>query len=69
MNGQANVYLAYCAVLLLFFIGLYDVWAAFRLPPGNTVSHVVYHWALAFPVLPFLIGLLLGHLLWPTGRH
>lgn len=45
---------------------LWDVYAAFfTAGAGDTISEVVLGWARAHPVVPFLAGVLAGHLLWP----
>lgn len=52
---------------LLVFIGVYDVWASYTLGRSATVSYVVQSWAIQFPILGVLIGIILGHLFWPVG--
>lgn len=58
----ALAFLAVCGM-----VGGYDVYAAFALPPGNTVSAILYGWGQSFPVFPVVLGILLGHLFWPVG--
>ena len=45
-------------------IGL-DVWLATRNPPSATISRSVLDWSLDHPVIPFAIGVVMGHILWP----
>ena len=68
-NGWTPVVLALCLRGLLTAIGVYDVLVSYRVIPGCTVSSVVHEWSQLFPVMPFAIGLLVGHLLWPVGRR
>ena len=46
-------------------VGLYDVFAALFLPPDSTVSAIVLDLAKRYPILPLLVGIVLGHLFWP----
>jgi len=43
----------------------WDVYAATNKERGDTVSEVVLGFARRHPVIPFLLGVLMGHLLWP----
>jgi len=56
------------ALLLLFSlvaVGVWDLAAILKGQNHDTVSAIVYDWARRFPLLPFGIGLLLGHVLAP----
>ena len=56
------------AVLLLSVVagvGLWDIIAVGIGRPADTVSVVVQGWAMSFPILPLVIGLILGHVFWP----
>lgn len=56
------------AVLLLgnlFLAGIWDVCFLSLGRPEATVSKILQGWSLNFPILPLLIGVLLGHLFWP----
>lgn len=44
-------------------IGAWDLYA--RREPGATVSEVVLNAALRHPLVPFMLGVLMGHLFWP----
>lgn len=48
----------------LLLVGLWDGWQLVLGNPGYTVSSVLRDWSTAYPILPFAIGLLVGHLLW-----
>lgn len=61
------------AALLIFIaiIGVYDLWVGNSFGWQLTVSYQIQVWSEKWPVLPLLVGLVLGHLLWPTkpGPH
>lgn len=42
-----------------------DVLLATGNPPSKTVSRGILDWSLDHPVIPFGIGVVLGHMLWP----
>lgn len=56
------------AVLLLatmFLAGVWDVWVTYHERPDETVSNILQGWSVLYPVLPLLVGILLGHIFWP----
>lgn len=55
-------------ILLVATVALagFDVWAAFNSRKGDTLSEVI--WTLAKrPIVPFVFGVIAGHLFWPKG--
>lgn len=54
-------------VCCLAVIGLYDI-AALWFPGRSMVSHVVLDFAGENPIVPFLFGVICGHLFWPQTR-
>ena len=64
---SANAYVAAVLMIVILFVGVYDVLALFAKGQAFTVSYVVKSWSAHFPVIPLLIGLILGHLLWPVS--
>jgi hypothetical protein len=56
-------------ILILIVVTLlliaWDVYAYLAAGSQATISRVVLDWAGHHPVLPFLIGVVAGHLLWP----
>jgi len=44
---------------------VWDIYAATNKERGDTISEVVLDFARRHPVIPFLLGVLMGHLLWP----
>jgi len=63
LTGPDICILVLCAVGIL--VGAYDLYAGFFFPPGGTVSEVILDFARKYPIVPFLMGLLCGHLVWP----
>lgn len=55
------------AVVTVFLI-VWDVYAFMTAGTPGTVSDIVLDFAGMHPVLPFIIGVLMGHLLWPQYR-
>lgn len=49
-------------------VGVFDVVAYFFLPPNETVSYWCQQWMREFPILGVLVGVVIGHLAWPTMR-
>ena len=67
MSLAASIALALLALHLV--VGAWDIYATFWLPPGSTVSWVLQGWCRHWPVLPFAMGVLAGHLLWPPYMY
>ena len=58
--------LAIVLLTVLVIVGCWDVWASASGKPMDTVSEILCQWSKQFPVLPFGVGLLIGHLFWRT---
>lgn len=52
------------AVLLIGW----DIYVAITPAPGDTISEITLAFAQRHPVIPFAIGVLCGHLLWPQFK-
>ena len=63
MKGSAALAIAFLAVC--FAVGVYDVYVTYLQGSDETVSTVLGRWGAQFPVLPLMIGLVLGHVFWP----
>lgn len=48
----------------VFLLLLFDAAMAIALGPDATISNAVTSWAHQYPVIPFLAGMLCGHLFW-----
>ena len=42
----------------------WDIWVAVRPPKGDTITSIIRGWATKHPVVPFALGVLMGHLFW-----
>lgn len=51
------------ASLLLF--GLIDVFLNFKYGVDGTISMCIYKLASNYPIIPFIFGVLAGHVFWP----
>lgn len=48
-------------------VWLWDSYWSVRGEHNNTVSRTVLDWSREWPIIPFGIGVTLGHLLWPNN--
>ncbi len=48
--------------------GIWDVSVIYQGQPEKTVSAVLMSWSLTFPIFPFALGILMGHIFWPQDR-
>lgn len=55
-----RIFIAAVIVLIL----IYDVYILVIGGTGTSVSHELIVWAYKYPVLPFAIGFVMGHLFW-----
>lgn len=63
LNPETVAALAMAGVLVA--AGLVDLYQALRHDGRNTVSGVILALSRAYPIIPFLMGVLIGHFLWP----
>ena len=52
-------------IVLASVLMVWDVYVVFSPEPGDTVSEVTLYFAQRHPVIPFLAGVVCGHLFWP----
>jgi hypothetical protein len=52
-------------LLVVLGIGAADFWLLDRYGPTGTISNAILESCRVHPVIPFLFGLLMGHLFWP----
>ena len=64
-RADVNTVLAILLAINLVASGVWDVYAHFFLPPGNTVSYAIWVTVREFPAAGIAIGALIGHLFWP----
>jgi hypothetical protein len=56
-------------VLTILTLGVWDVYAVANETPGDTISEIVLKASLRRPIIPFIIGVVCGHLFWPQERE
>lgn len=56
----------YVFLSLLGVLIIYDTWTLLRRGYETTISSQLYTAALAQPVIPLAIGIVIGHLFWPN---
>ncbi len=54
-----------CAVVVL---GLYDIYAAAYGGGEGTISVVIWDYAQDYPMIPFVMGVLMGHFFWQNSK-
>lgn len=53
--------------VILVMVGAYDIYAGWMFGNDATISVYVLLIARRWPVLPLIVGLVLGHLFWPQS--
>lgn len=66
MNKMESIILSILLITACTVVMLYDAFATYSGVP--TVSAQMQSWAREWPILPFLFGILAGHLFWPQQR-
>jgi len=64
-----KIFLAAAMLAVIVLAGVWDIYVAARGRNEDTVSSVLHGWSLQFPILPLVVGLLLGHIFWPPPGH
>lgn len=59
---NASFWLAVLFFIVIHFVMVWDFLSAFGIVPWQTVSFYVQEWSGHNPFLPFLAGLVIGHL-------
>jgi len=67
-QNLVGFWLAMMLMLTAVLIGVWDVYAIWYLPAGSTVSWHLRQWSQAVPLIPFLLGIIVGHLFFPMPR-
>lgn len=57
--------LALAMLMLALVIGVWDVTVMHMQRPDDTVSRFLWDLSRGWPIVPFLLGILFGHILWP----
>ncbi len=53
-------------VVLIGIVTVYDVWTLWKRGYATTISYTLYAGAIRFPIIPFSLGVIAGHLFWPN---
>jgi hypothetical protein len=61
---HAPYWLAVALAIVLAVAGVADVWLATAYGRDGTLSAFVWRLSADYPLVPFLVGLLCGHLFW-----
>lgn len=62
MNFNTRMKTAWIIIVVACALIGWDVYA--RMVPGATISEVMLSWSMSHPIVPFLFGVLFGHLFW-----
>jgi hypothetical protein len=65
---EVKYVVAWAVVGTMAAAGAWDVYALYALTAADTVSAAVRQWAEELPVVPLLVGIILGHLFFPLPR-
>jgi hypothetical protein len=66
MNWPKKVTISILIAVALLLIG-WDIYVAANKDSGDTISEILL-WTSQRPILPFAMGVLMGHLFWPQNR-
>lgn len=64
-----RIILALSFIFVNLLIALWDVYCAAKGDYLYTVSATFQEWAQDYPMLPLAIGVVIGHVFWPTRPH
>lgn len=68
VDSTLNYLTVWILVAMLVLASVVDVYQSIYKGPQATISATVWELSRRYPALPFLIGFLCGHLLWPQGK-
>lgn len=60
-----SVWTAWILIVIAAFLVHYDMFVQVRYGYDTTISAVMLDASRRWPLLPFLLGLLIGHIIWP----
>lgn len=67
MDGKRKLTIGILVATALFLIG-YDIVVAVNKEEGDTISEVTLDKAIRYPIIPFALGVVMGHLFWPQKK-
>ncbi len=53
-------------ILMFMLVGVYDLLAIMSKGKLESVTSHIQAWSQEFPLLPFVLGAIIGHLFWPS---
>jgi hypothetical protein len=62
-------YVAWLLFACTVAVGVYDIYASQSGGGLETVSAYAWRISREYPILPFIAGIVIGHLFWPNGIH
>ena len=63
-NRRVTIFLLLAAIVPLL---LWEGWTLVNNEAGDTISAVLRDAAFTWPIIPFVVGLLIGHFWWPNN--
>lgn len=66
MNQLPSALLASAFLIVCGGVTVWDIYCAYQLTWEHTVSATIQRWGMVWPILPFVLGILAGHIFWPT---
>lgn len=61
-----KIYLSLGFLVVLAAVWVWDWYAIVKQQPKETVSAMLLEWSQAWPILPFMVGVIIGHIFWPS---
>ena len=60
--ARTQILIIIAAILIHLVVLTWDMWAIFSGHEQHTISSVIRQWSKAYPFLPLMVGVLVGHL-------
>jgi hypothetical protein len=61
---NAQYLVAALFLVMCLMVAIFDLYATRAWGSESTVSWIVRNWSAHYPILPFMLGMLAGHLFW-----
>lgn len=65
-ENDMRTVLAVSLLAVIVLVALWDIWCAAINLPRNTVSSILQEWMRQHPILGISVGVIIGHIAWPT---
>ena len=63
---QPRIWILLGLLLAHLIVAVWDVYHVMRGQHYNTISATFYDWSIAYPIFPFIFGVIAGHVFWPN---